>query len=542
MLTFLRRLLGYLPKIKSTSQGSQTQSSTRSQDLSVDKPPPAALVDTPQDGFKETEETPRTVTHTINAPNSGEMEAAVAIAVKLGCSHPELVAKDAMETFSAMIAYLDRQLSDQLSEIMGAPDFRALESAWRGLHYLVSNSDTGPTLAIRVLNISKTELQHAPKSDPGEHWRQSPISTKLFDEVYENVDAAAYGLLVVDHYFDQSEANLGILRDIAQICAHCQTPVLAGVSPTLFGLTDMGELPGIANIDTVFATKEYDDWNDLRRNIDSRYIGLCLPRVRARLPYADRSLTVKGFNFEERILTDTDLVWMNSAYAMAVNVARSVNRYGWPTDIRGVDSGGIVKGLPLQTVEFANSDSEPKYPIEAALSERAESALSRYGLIPLLHRKGTQIVAFISAQSLYKPQELQGEDGLKVSTSNQILTRFPYLLVACLYAHYVMRMAADRQYVQTINDVESFEANVRAWFDQYVDPTFWSTNSVEQARRPLTAVEFHVSDADERLSATLVITPGFKVEGISPIRLNFALPLNVERNGTGRGERILRNH
>jgi predicted component of type VI protein secretion system len=109
-----------------------------------------------------------------------------------------------------------------------------------------------------------------------------------------------------------------------------------------------------------------------------------------------------------------------------------------------------------------------------------------------------------------------------VSTSNQILTRLPDLLVACLYAHYVMRMAADWPHVQTISDAENFEAHVRAWFEQYVGPTLWSANSVEQARRPLTAVEFHVSDADERLSATLVITLGFS---IGPIRLNFALPL-----------------
>ncbi len=54
---------------------------------------------------------------------------------------------------------------------------------------------------------------------------------------------------------------------------------------------------------------------------------------------------VEEFCFEEDT-ADADhsrYVWSNSAYAMATNITRSFKNYGWCANIRGAESGGMIK-------------------------------------------------------------------------------------------------------------------------------------------------------------------------------------------------------
>src|SRR6478672_6884458 len=60
-------------------------------------------------------------------------------------------------TFEKAVKAIDEKLSVQLNAIMHDPKFLKLEGTWRGLHYLVQNSETGTFLKLRVLNISKRE-------------------------------------------------------------------------------------------------------------------------------------------------------------------------------------------------------------------------------------------------------------------------------------------------------------------------------------------------------------------------------------------------
>src|SRR4051794_34962710 len=55
----------------------------------------------------------------------------------------QVVSRDVETTIKTWIAEIDRKLSGQLNEVMHAPEFQKLEGTWRGLHYLVHQSETG---------------------------------------------------------------------------------------------------------------------------------------------------------------------------------------------------------------------------------------------------------------------------------------------------------------------------------------------------------------------------------------------------------------
>src|SRR5512135_1928185 len=69
-----------------------------------------------------------------------------------------VVAKGVTRTINARIAAIDAMISKQLNAIMHHPEFQKLEAAWRGLHQLVMNTETGENMKVRVLNISKKDL------------------------------------------------------------------------------------------------------------------------------------------------------------------------------------------------------------------------------------------------------------------------------------------------------------------------------------------------------------------------------------------------
>ena len=98
-----------------------------------------------------------------------------------------LVKTDVIDTIEEMIARLDEKLSAQMNEILHAPEFQQLESAWRGLNYLVFNSETDATLKIRVLNVGKMELYRNFKSNPGARWDQSPLFKAVYESEFGNI-------------------------------------------------------------------------------------------------------------------------------------------------------------------------------------------------------------------------------------------------------------------------------------------------------------------------------------------------------------------
>ena len=95
-----------------------------------------------------------------------------------------VVHEDVVQTIEQMVAELDRNITQQLTVVMHNPRFQKLEGSWRGLYYLVSNTDSNANLKIRMLNISKGELSKTLRRYKGIVWDQSPIFKKIYEQEY----------------------------------------------------------------------------------------------------------------------------------------------------------------------------------------------------------------------------------------------------------------------------------------------------------------------------------------------------------------------
>jgi len=454
-----------------------------------------------------------------------EVEGAVRTLAEQALRESTVVSDDVIGTIKAIIAEIDKKLSDQMNLILHNERFQQLESAWRGLNYLVSNTETDEMLKIRVLNISKKDLAKTLKKYKGVAWDQSPIFKRLYEQEYGQLGGEPYGCLVGDYYFDHTPGDVELLGQIAQTAAAAHAPFLAAAAPSLMGMDSWQELSNPRDLAKIFSAPDYAAFRSLRESDDAKYLGLAMPRFLSRVPYGAKTSPVEEFDFEEETGAgdQSRYTWTNAAYAMAVNVNRSFKQYGWCTSIRGVESGGAVEGLPVHTFPSDDGGVDMTCPTEIAISDRREMELANSGLMPLIHRKNTDSAAFIGAQSLQKPAEFMDPD----ATANaRIAARLPYLFASCRFAHYLKCMVRDK--VGSFMERVDLERYLQSWIQNYVlgDPS--RAGDTLKAQKPLAAAEVKVEEIEGNpgfYAATFHLRPHYQLEGVSvSMRLVSKLP------------------
>ena len=430
-----------------------------------------------------------------------------------------------MANIEAMIAQLDKKLTEQVNAILHNPEFQQLESAWRGLHYLVNNTETDEMLKIRVFNISKTDLAKTLKKFKGTAWDQSPIFKRVYEEEFGQFGGEPFGALVGDYYFDHSAPDVEMLGEMSKVSAAAHTPFIAAADPGLMQMDSWQDLANPRDLTKIFTTPEYAAWRSLRESPDAQYVGLAMPRFLARMPYGAKTNPVEDFNFEEETAggDHSKYAWANSAYAMATNITRSFKMYGWCTRIRGVESGGAVEGLPAHTFPTDEGTVAMKCPTEIAISDRREAELAKNGMMPLIHRKNSDFAAFIGAQSLQKPFEYDDPD----ATANANLSaRLPYLFATCRFAHYLKCIVRDK--VGSFKERADMEKWLNHWLMNYVDGDPVNSSELVKSQRPLAAAEVVVEDVEGNpgyYTSKIFLRPHYQLEGLTvSLRLVSKLP------------------
>src|SRR6201995_3355705 len=419
-------------------------------------------------------------------PKSASARHSIPVAVQTlaqqALAHTTLISDDSLRSIEGMIAAIDRKLTEQINLIIHEEQFQKLESAWRGLHHLVNNTETDEMLKIKVFNISKKELGKTLKKFRGTAWDQSPIFKRVYEEEYGQLGGDPFGLLVGDYEFDHSPQDTQLLGDMAQIAAAAHAPFLAAAAPTVMQMENWNELANPRDLTKIFQTPEYAAWRSLRESEDSRYIGLCMPRFLARLPYGAKTEPVEEFAFEEDTTgaDSASYTWCNSAYAMATNITRAFKLYGWCSHIRGVESGGAVEGLPAHTFPDEDGGVALKCPTEIAISDRREAELAKNGFMPLIFKKNSDFAAFIGAQSLQKPQEYL--DPAATAHAN-LSARLPYLFATCRFAHYLKCMVRDK--VGATKTKSQLQTWLHNWLNLYVDGSPDTSTDAYKASHPL---------------------------------------------------------
>jgi type VI secretion system protein ImpC len=466
-------------------------------------------------------------------PATDEKAKAIERAVSTLCDwalrNATVISDDTIKTVEALIAEIDQKLTAQVNEIIHHPDYQKLEGAWRGLHYLVNNTATDEMLQIRVLPVSKTELHKTLKKFQGTAWDQSPIFKSVYEEEYGKLGGNPYGCLIGDFYFDHSPTDVETLGELAKIAAAAHAPFISAAAPSVMGMGSWQELGDPRDLTAKMSTVEHADWRSLRQSEDSRYVGLTMPRELARRPYGAKSTPVAEFAFEEDTAAGKSdrFCWMNAAYAMAVNINRSFKDSGWCTQIRGVESGGAVNNLPTYTFPTDDGGKEMTCPTEIGITDRREAELAKNGFIPLIHRKNTNMAAFMGAQSLQEPKQYDDPD----ATANAMLSaRLPYLFACSRFAHYLKVIVRDK-----IGKSFSSEAQVQAWLKNwirnYVHGNPAQASDLEKAKKPLAAAEVIVEKLDDNpgyYNAQFLLRPHYQLEGLT-VALKLVSRLPSER-------------
>ena len=438
------------------------------------------------------------------------------------------ISGNAVKSIKSLIGGIDSLLTDQMNEIMHAPEVREIEGTWRGLHYLVNNTETDQKLKIRVMNITKEDLADHLEDFEGQMWDQADMFKKVYTDEYSMFGGEPFGCIVGAYEFSQHPKDVGMLRNLSGICAAAHAPFIAAAAPQLFRMDSWQELPNPQDLEQIVSSPDYASWQSLRESEDARYIGLTMPRVLGRLPYGAETVPVKGFDFEEKIEGNHEnYVWMNAAFAMGVNINRSHKLYGWGTQIRGVESGGTVMNLPVHTFPTDDGSVAMKCPTEIAIDDRREAELAKLGMMPILHRKNTDTAAFIGAHSLQDDEARAGRLVDPDAQANERLSaNLPYLFPVSRFAHYLKAIARDK--VGTFKERADMQVWLSEWINRYVLANTAMADDTAKAKRPLAAAEVEVDSVEGRpgyYNARFFLRPHYQLEGINAsLRLVSELP------------------
>lgn len=378
--------------------------------------------------------------------------------------------KNLSQTINNAIKGIDAKISTQLNAIMHHADFQKLEGTWRGLNYLVMNSETGAGMKIRVMNCTKKELYKS--LTKSSEFDQSTIFKKIYETEFGSPGGEPYGALIGDYEFTNHPEDVELLTQMSSVAAAAFAPFIAAASPKLFGFDDYTELSKPRDLEKIFDSIEYAKWRSFRDSEDSRFVTLTLPRTLARLPYGADTKPVEAFDFEEapvvngvpRAMNHSDYTWMNSAYVMGVRLTDAFAQHGWCTAIRGAEGGGKVENLPSHVFVSDDGDSDQQCPTEIGITDRREAELSKLGFLPLCHYKGTDYAVFFGAQTTQKPKKY---DRPEATANAAISARLPYMMATSRFAHYLKIMGRDK--VGSFMEASDCEKWLNRWIINYVN-------------------------------------------------------------------------
>lgn len=432
------------------------------------------------------------------------------------------VSGDVVAAITDRIAEIDDLISLQLNEILHHPDLQKLEASWRGLAYLVFNTETSTRLKLRLMNITKAELLK--DLEKAVEFDQSALFKKVYEEEYGTFGGYPYSVLIGDYEFGRHPQDMALLEKVSNVAAAAHAPFIASASPLLFDMGSFTELGIPRDLSKIFESAELIKWRSFRASEDSRYVTLCLPHVLLRLPYGPDTVPVEGINFVE----DTDgrdhskYLWGNPAWMLGARITDAFAKYGWTAAIRGVEGGGKVEGLPTHTFHTDEGDIALKCPTEISITDRREKELNDLGFVALVHCKGTDYAAFFGGQTANKPKLY---NTAAANANSRLSAMLPYVLNASRFAHYIKVIMRDK--IGSFMTKENVQTYLNTWIMDYVLGKDDAGQDLK-AQYPLREARVDVTDIPGKpgcYNATVFLRPHFQLEELTAsIRLVAELP------------------
>jgi type VI secretion system protein ImpC len=403
--------------------------------------------------------------------------------------------KNVGRSIDQAVALIDRQISAQLNAVMHHPRFLQLEGTWRGLHHLVSNSETGTGLKIRVLNASKRDISR--DLSRASEFDQSQLFKKIYESEFGMPGGEPYGALIGDYEWTNHPEDIEALRLISNIAAGAFAPFISAAGASLFGFENWTELSRPRDLAKIFDAQEYTKWRSFRDSEDARFVSLVMPRTIARLPYGAATKPVDEFDYEEapsdasgaaRPMRHDEYCWMNAAYVMGARLTDAFAKTGFCVAIRGAEGGGKVENLPTHDFTSDDGDKDAKCPTEVGITDRREFELSNLGFLPLCHYKNEDYAVFFGAQTVQKPKKY---DRHAATANAAISARLPYIMASGRFAHYLKVMARDK--IGSFMEASNVEQWLNRWISNYVNGNE-NAGQEMKARFPLREAQVEVRE------------------------------------------------
>ena len=298
-----------------------------------------------------------------------------------------------------LMAKTDAAIGELLRKILHDTDFQALEAAWRGLYFLVSQLETNENLKLFLIDISKAELA----ADLLE--RDEITSTGLYKLLVRQStmtgDEKPWAVLAGNFTFDRTPADAEVLGRMAKLAQATGAPFIAAAHPRFLGCESLAAAP------------DPDDWsvpaNDeggrvcgsVRKRPEASFLGLALPGFLLRLPYGKATDPIERLDFEEMAdpPAHEEYLWGNPCYACVYLLALAFTQQGWDFHPGSVQE---INGLPLHIYK-EHGESRAKPCAEAILTMRAAEAILNQGLMPLLSFARQDVVRLARFQSWADP-------------------------------------------------------------------------------------------------------------------------------------------
>ncbi|MBX2848321.1 MAG: type VI secretion system contractile sheath large subunit [Acidiferrobacterales bacterium] len=429
---------------------------------------------------------------------------------------------DCVAVINTRVLAIDEILSDTLNAILHHPDFQRLEASWRGLHYLVMNTETSMHLKLRLLNASKDDLFK--DLTKAVEFDQSALFKMIYEKEYGTFGGEPYSVLVGDYEVGRLPNDIKFLELMSQVAAAAHAPFITNAYSKLFDMADFASLHKPRDLSKIFESQELIKWRSFRETEDSRYVTMTLPRVLTRLPYDQEKNPVEGIIYDEQV-DGTDaasFLWSGSAFALVQRITNAFALYGWTAAIRGVEGGGLIEGLPTYTFNTTQGDIALTCPTEVAITDRREKELNDLGFMAICHCKGTDKAAFFGGQSTNQPKKYNTDEA---NANSAISSMLPYVLSASRFAHYIKVIMRDKiGSFMTRGNVEDY---LNTWIAQYVLLDDSPPQDIK-ARYPLRQARVAVSDVPGKpgsYRATVFLKPHFQLEELTTsIRLVAELP------------------
>lgn len=392
------------------------------------------------------------------------------------------------------IGKLDRLLNRQLNRVIHHEAFQGLESAWRGLEFLVSAVTKPQRAKIRFLHLPLKALSK--ELSNSSDFEQSLLFKKIYTEELDSPGGEPFGILVGDYYFSHKPDNtvsdpMGCLEELAKISAAAFVPFITSVGPAFFGLGSFTQMPTTLNLERLFQTQEYHRWHRLRQSDNAHFLGLTLPRILMRKPYGKGTFSAKHRLFKEETQQHNDYLWGNACYAYAAVVMKSYEQSGWFMNIRGASVGQDSPSMFEMPRDHFKSDKYqimPKIVTECLVTDKQEKQFNDAGFIAVRDHHTAEKSVFYSSQSVKLPLRNQ----VTLTQANaKINAMLHYVLCASRFAHYIKVIIRDK--VGSFTNVEACETYVSRWLSNYCSAA--NSQSLEAiSKTPLTQADVSISE------------------------------------------------